>query len=119
MALLRGSTVITAAFGGLAPRWQIVASGVQLCKAPPWSKKPFYLRNPPIHAVNPSLAQMDVRGKVGEIAVGKRGAKGFVEGLPPIAAAVKAGMKGYKSDQPKRRLVKPLVYEKYLKAIRR
>jgi hypothetical protein len=102
----------------MVPRWQIALAGVQLCKAPPWSKKPFYLRNPPIHVVNPSLAQMEVRGKVGEIAVGKRGSKGFVEGLPQVAAAVKTGIKGFKSTKPPRRLVKPLVYEKYLRAVR-
>jgi hypothetical protein len=113
MTLLRGRVILAAAAPGIEPRWQIVTTGIQLCKSPPWAKKPFYLRNPPIHAVNPSPAQKQVRATLGSLASAKKGSKGFENGLPVVAAAVKAGLKGKKATAPTRRLRKPYVYDKY------
>ena len=95
MALLRGGVVFAAALGAMPARPAIALTGVQLCRAPWWSKKPFYLRNPPYTILSPHKGQIETRIHFGEIAAGAKGSRGFKDGLPAVAAAVKAGMKGY------------------------
>lgn len=96
MALLRGSVVFAAALGAMPARPAIALTGVQLCRAPWWSKKPFYLRNPPYTILTPHKGQIETRVHFGEIAAAAKGSKGFgPEGIPIVASKVKAGMKGY------------------------
>lgn len=97
MALLRGSVVFAAALGAMPARPAIATTGVQLCKAPWWSKKPFYLRNPPYTILSPHKGQIETRVKFGELASAAKGTKGFKEGLPAVAAEVRKGMKGFKA----------------------
>jgi len=95
MALLRGSVVFAAALGAMPSRAAIPLTGVQLCRAPWWSKKPFYLRNPPYTILSPHEGQIQTRIHFGEIASKAKGSKGFKDGLPAVAYAVKSEMKGW------------------------
>lgn len=94
--LLRPQVVIA---GALAPtaRKALASSGVQLCSAGrmSWSKKPMFLRNVPITAVNPTKGQMAIREEFARIAHGARGVRGLdpETGLPGAAAAIQRGMR--------------------------
>jgi len=94
MALLRGSVIMGAYT--MAARPAIALTGVQFCKAPWWSKKPFYLRNPPYTILSPHDGQIETRINFGKTAKAKA-EKGFKEGLPATAANIRAAVKGYKA----------------------
>lgn len=100
MALLRGQVILGAALGAMAPRRALALSGVQLCKAPWWSSKPFYLRNPPFTIASPHYGQVETRVHFGEAGRAAKGSKGFIEGIPAVASKVRAAMKGYKCTKP-------------------
>ena len=94
MALLK--TLAPLVTGAGMPRWQASASGVQLVTRPvAWSKKPAYIRNQPYTAIVPHKGQIEARLKLASIARAHKGAKGFIEGLPAIAAYVRKEMKGF------------------------
>lgn len=93
MALLRGGIILGAYT--MPARPQVPLTGVQFCKAPWWSKKPFYLRNPPYTILSPHKGQVETRINFGEKASAAKGRRGFEEGLPVVAAHVKKTVSGY------------------------
>jgi hypothetical protein len=87
MTLVRATTILAAATGAIDPRWRLTATGLQIAKTPPWSKKPMTIRNVPYTAVMPKPKQLAVRIAFGRIASQAKGRKktGF---LPPAAELV-------------------------------
>jgi len=85
--LVRATTILAAASGGIEPRWRLATSGLQLARTPPWSRKPMTIRNVPYTAVMPKPKQLAVRIAFGRIASRAKGQKktGF---LPPAAELV-------------------------------
>ena len=85
--LVRATTILAAASGGIEPRWRLAATGLQIARTPPWSKKPMTIRNVPYTAVMPKPKQLAVRIAFGRIASQAKGRKktGF---LPPAAELV-------------------------------
>ena len=73
--LVRATTILAAASGGIEPRWRLAATGLQIARTPPWSKKPMTIRNVPYTAVMPKPKQLAVRiafGRIASQAKGKR-----------------------------------------------
>ena len=87
MTLVRATTILAATTGAVEPRWRLAATGLQIAKTPPWSKKPMTIRNVPYTAVMPKPRQLAVRIAFGRIASQAKGRKktGF---LPPAAELV-------------------------------
>ena len=85
--LVRATTIMAAASGAIEPRWRLAATGLQIARTPPWSKKPMTIRNVPYTAVMPKPKQLAVRIAFGRIASQAKGKKktGF---LPPAAELV-------------------------------
>ncbi len=85
--LVRATTILAAASGGIEPRWRLAATGLQIARTPSWSKKPMTIRNVPYTAVMPKPKQLAVRIAFGRIASQAKGKKktGF---LPPAAELV-------------------------------
>jgi len=85
--LVRATTILAAASGGIEPRWRLAATGLQIARTPQWSKKPMTIRNVPYTAVMPKPKQLAVRIAFGRIASQAKGKKktGF---LPPAAELV-------------------------------
>jgi len=100
--ILRNSTLFAGIFraaGAAEARWQFGAKTVQIY-APGrmfWSKKAVIIRNAPFTIEAPHLGQIQTRINFGEIARRNKGAKGFQDGLPAVAYAVKTGMTGYRA----------------------
>lgn len=79
-------------------RAQASASGIQVVMKPvPWSKKAAYIRNMPYTNISPHRGQIEARIRFGEIARKYKGAKGFEDGLPVVAAKIKKEMAGFKA----------------------
>lgn len=62
-----------------------------------WSKKAMIIRNAPYTIENPHLGQIEARLTFADIASRHKGERGFVDGLPVIAAAIKREMTGYRA----------------------
>jgi hypothetical protein len=85
--LVRATTILAAASGGVEPRWRLAATGLQIARTPSWSKKPMTIRNVPYTAVMPKPKQLAVRIAFGRVASQAKGRRktGF---LPPAAELV-------------------------------
>jgi hypothetical protein len=102
MALIRPDAVVTSTAGVSRSTYSGVA--IQKIKPVRWAKKVIILRNQSPRVVDPSLAQLDVRIKFGEIAHAHKGAcSGFPGGLPGAASYIQAELTGYRVD-PARKL---------------
>jgi len=96
--LLRPQTII-AGYGKALPRNAIGAKGVQIYGpgAMFWSKKALIMRNAPYTIESPHLGQIETRLTFADVASSARGCRGFEDGLPCVAARVRAAMRGYRA----------------------
>jgi len=105
--LVRPSTFIAGVLAGAGtaePRWRFGAKAIQVYSPGGmfWSKKSLILRNAPYTIEAPHLGQIQTRIQFGEAARAAKGSKGFVEGLPAVAAAVKRAMSGFRAPDAMR-----------------
>jgi hypothetical protein len=126
MVALKGTAVIGSALSaGAERRGTVSVTGFVLARTPPWSKKPFTIRNMPYTNVEPSPLQLAVRAVFGTLASRARGVKMepgqkiddvILEGvLPPAAEYIQKKAKlirdvinelATKLDLPKERAVR-------------
>jgi len=97
MTMVRGGVVLAGAQLAMPSRQQMASTSMILKKAPWWSRKPMLLANVPFTAVYPHLGQAEIRVAFADAAEAQRGKSGFVDGLPAVAAGVRAMMKGEKA----------------------
>lgn len=97
--LVRAQTFFAGVSGLADPRNRIGAKGIQVYGAGGmfWSKKSVLIRNAPYTIESPHLGQIETRLQFGDIARGARGCRGFEDGLPCVAARIKAAMSGYRA----------------------
>lgn len=91
--LLRAETFLSGVLRqeSATPRDKVGAKAVQVYSAGRmvWSKKPIIIRNAPHTIENPTLGQMEIRIKFGELAKEAKGCIGLDDGLPCVAKYIK------------------------------
>lgn len=98
MTLVRGAVVLSATEKPTS-RGKIGTSGMQIYGAGGmwWSRKTTIKRNPPYTIESPHPGQMEVRINFGVVAHGHKGERKFKDGMPVVAAGVKAGHTGFRA----------------------
>jgi len=93
--LLRASTFVRGVVGVAEPRSKMGAKAVQVVNAGRmhWSSKPVFFRSAPYTIENPHEGQIEVRLEFAKNAKAAAGCRGFVDGLPCVAAAIRNAMK--------------------------
>ncbi len=91
--MLRPQTLIAGLTPGATPRNQFGAKAVQICTAGgmTWAKNPYFLRNAPHTIEHPTIKQLAIRIRLGNLAKEARVAgktKIFYNGLPGAAGYV-------------------------------
>ena len=102
MVKVRASTFILGSFaaaGKAEPMNKVGAKTMLVYSAGGmwWSKSPLIVKNAPHTIENPHEGQVDVRIKFGEIAKANKDKRGFEDGLPVVAAAIKRELDKFKS----------------------
>jgi hypothetical protein len=114
MAVLKPQVIVSGIVALQEPRASASANGVVVARVGRmfWTKRwaGLYIKNMPSTAVFPHKGQIETRINFGTVASSGKGSKGFVNGLPAVAALIQQRVKGYhapdampKEDYPSRK----------------